>query len=230
MLDHMRFRLLALTTEVGRSPYRQILGTAAVGLVVLSSCSQGPAPVRPPSIDASAAGERAIEQYDADGDGLVSGAEMQSAPALKAALPRLDTNGDQAVSAEEVTARIEHWQATGMGLTSFGFTVTLDGRPLEGANVTLEPEPFLGDDIRTAVATTDMFGTGGPSVPKDQRPTAATPPGIALGLYKVKISKLVNGKETLPSRYNVQTTLGQEVAPDVPEIANRRVVYALSSK
>jgi hypothetical protein len=133
------------------------------------------------------------------------------------------------VSADEVSARIEAWQATGMGLTSFGLTVTLDGRPLEDATVTLEPEAFLGDDIRTAVGTTDMFGTAGPSVPKDQRPDAATPPGLALGLYQVKISKLVGGREIIPPRYNTQTTLGQEVAPDVPEIVNRRVVYALKT-
>jgi hypothetical protein len=195
-----------------------------------ASCDRGPAAVRPPSIDASAAGELAIDQYDSDGDGLVSGDELEGAPVLKAALPRLDTNADKAVSADEVTARIEHWQATGMGLTSFGFTVTLDGRPLEGATVTLEPEAFLGDDIRPAVATTDLFGTGGPSVPKDQRPTAETPPGVQLGLYRVKITKIVAGKETIPARYNAQTTLGQEVSPDVPEIANRRVVYALKSK
>jgi hypothetical protein len=202
---------------------------ATVGLLAITSCSQGPAPVRPPSIDASEAGETAIERYDTSGDGLISGDELESAPELKAALPRLDADEDQAVSAEEVSARIEHWQATGMGLTSFGFTVTLDGRPLDGATVTLEPAVFLGDDIRPAVATTDMFGTGGPSVPKDQRPTAATPPGVQLGFYRVKISKIVGGKETIPARYNLQTTLGQEVSPDVPEIANRRVVYALSS-
>jgi hypothetical protein len=199
-------------------------------LWTIASGSRGPAPVRPPAIDASEAGELAIEQYDVDGDGVISGEELEASPGLKAALPRLDANGDKAVSAEEVSARIEHWQATGMGLTSFGFTVTLDGRPLEGASVTLEPEAFLGDDIRSAVATTDMFGTGGPSVPKDQRPTAATPPGVQLGLYRVKISKVVGGKETIPARYNAQTTLSQEVSPDVPEIANRRVVYVLNSK
>jgi hypothetical protein len=34
----------------------------------------------------------------------------------------------------------------------------------------------------------------------------------------------------VPSRYNVETILGQEVAYDVAEIANNRVVYALRSK
>ena len=51
-----------------------------------------------------------------------------------------------------------------------------------------------------------------------------------LGFYKVKISKRVNGKETIPAKYNEATLLGQEVAPDVPKILNNRVVYALTTK
>jgi hypothetical protein len=34
----------------------------------------------------------------------------------------------------------------------------------------------------------------------------------------------------IPPQYNESTILGQEVAPDVPEIANRQVVYALKTK
>jgi hypothetical protein len=231
MLEHMPIHFAGHTARWWTALRESAsISLTAAALVMTASCAGGPAPVRPPAIDASEAGELAIDEYDTSGDGAVSGQELEAAPGLKAALSRLDTNGDKRVSAEEVTARIEHWQATGMGLTSFGFTVTLDGRPLEGASVTLEPEAFLGDDIRSAVATTDMFGTAGPSVPKEQRPTAATPPGVQLGLYRVKISKLVGGNETVPARYNTHTTLGQEVSPDVPEIANRRVVYALKSK
>ena len=99
-----------------------------------------------------------------------------------------------------------------------------------GASVTFEPEPFLGDEIQRAVAKTDMFGTGGPSIPKELRPDPTTPPGIQFGLYRVKVSKVVGGKELIPRRYNEETILGQEAAPDVSEIANRRVVFALTSK
>jgi hypothetical protein len=171
-----------------------------------------------------------MEQYDTDGDGRVAGDELANAPGLRAALSRMDKDNDNAITADEVTARIHQWQASPIGLTSFGFTLTMDGHPLDDATVTLVPEEFLGDDIKAAVATTDLFGTGGPSIPKADRPDPTTPPGVAIGLYKVKISKLIGGKETIPPQYNEQTTLGQEVAPDVPEIANRQVVYALKSK
>jgi hypothetical protein len=33
----------------------------------------------------------------------------------------------------------------------------------------------------------------------------------------------------IPAKNNEQTILGQEVAADVPEIANNRVVYALTT-
>lgn len=51
-----------------------------------------------------------------------------------------------------------------------------------------------------------------------------------LGLYRVKISKLVNGKEIVPPKYNEQTILGQELAGDVPGIASGGVAFALSTK
>ena len=196
----------------------------------LASCSFGPSRVTQPGINASSAGSQAVETYDKNSDGVISGGELEQAPALKAALKRLDTNSDKGVSADEITARIEKWQEMRTGLMGFGFTVTLDGRPLEGATVTFEPEPFLGDEIKLAMATTDMFGTGGPSIPKELRANPSTPPGIQIGLYRVKISKVVGGKELIPRKYNEDTTLGQEAAPDVGEILNRRVIFALSTK
>ena len=47
-----------------------------------------------------------MKQYDTNGNGNVAGAELNQAPSLRAALDKLDANGDQGVSAEEVTARI----------------------------------------------------------------------------------------------------------------------------
>ena len=37
------------------------------------------------------------------------------------------------------------------------------------------------------------------------------PPGVACGLYRVEISKLVDGKETIPAIYNTETILGKDV-------------------
>lgn len=205
-------------------------GCAIVTLASLSACNSSPSRVNQPYIDASAAGDAAMEQYDTNGDGVVKGAELEKAPGLNAALAKLDKNGDKGVSAEEVSERVAAWQKMGVGLMSFGFKVTMNGNPLPDATVTFEPESFLGSEIKSADGVTVITGGGSATIPKDQRPDATSPPGMQLGLYKVKISKLVNGKEMIPARYNESTILGQECASDVSDILNNRVAYELTSK
>lgn len=196
----------------------------------LGGCRQGPGVIRPPDVSASRAGKLAMEEYDANGDGFVDGEELEAAPGLKAALANLDQDGDGRVSADEVAQRVRSWQSTRTGLTSIGCLVELDGRPLVGAEVVFEPESFLGDEFHTAVGTTNRMGFASPLVPKENRPTPETPPGLPLGLYKVRISKVVNGAEQIPARYNTETTLGQQVAFDDPAMANNRVALRLTSK
>ncbi len=203
----------------------------SLALATLASCNSGPKRVNQPSISASGAGAAAMDEYDTNGDGVVAGDELEKAPGLKAMLATTDTNKDGGISADEISDRIQAWQALRVGLTTFGFVATLDGRPLEGATVTFEPESFLGDEVKPAVATTDMFGSGGPTIPKEQRYDPSTsPPGVHLGVYKVKFSKSENGKEIIPPKYNEQTTLGIEVSPDVRDILNRRVRFVLTTK
>ena len=96
--------------------------------------------------------------------------------------------------------------------------------------MTYEPEPFLGDEIKPAQGTTSPYGDGSATIAKEDRPDPTTPSGMQLGIYKVKISKKVGDKEMVPAKYNENTILGQEVAPNVRAIANNSVVYALTTK
>jgi hypothetical protein len=171
-----------------------------------------------------------MEDYDKDGDGFIAGSELEAAVGIKAAMATIDSDKDGKVTADEIANRIEAWQATRYGIMPLGITFTMDGRPLDGATVTFEPEPFLGDEIKAAVGETTLGGSAFPSVPADQRPTKDTPAGLALGLYRVRLSKKVNGQETIPARYNTQTTLGQEVSMDDPAIANQKLRFDLKSK
>jgi hypothetical protein len=215
--------------SLARSP-GLLLVLAALSILPVCACSSGTITVKQPNIDPSAAGKMAIEVYDKNGDGVISGDELDHAPALKAALGNLDTNGDKGVSASEVTARVNAWKAMKTGMTSARCHVTLDGEPLTGATVTFEPEAFLGDDIKAAIGTTNPFGDAAPSIPKEQRPSPKVPGGAQFGLYKVRISKIVDGKETIPGRYNTETTLGQEVSYDDPALRKLGLVFALTSK
>lgn len=200
-----------------------------LSLLACTSCSSGPSAVKPPSINASAAGSKAMELYDKNSDGKVSGPELEQAPSLKAALARIDKDGDKSITADEIAERIGVWKGTGTGLMTFACLVTLDGAPLLGATVTYVPDPCLGDAVKSASGITNASGKAAGGIAKEDLPDPTWPGGMQLGIYTVKISKPVNGKETIPAKYNEQTMLGQEVSPDVPEIGNQRVIYALSS-
>jgi hypothetical protein len=115
------------------------------------------------------------------------------------------------------------------GLASVRCNVTLDGLPLVGAKVVFEPEPFLGDEIKTAFGTTNHLGDAAPTVPPEDRPDPTFPGGVHFGLYRVRVSKEINGRESLPAQYNSQTTLGQEVSYDDPAMNSNSMAFALKS-
>jgi hypothetical protein len=198
-------------------------------LIVLAGCSSRRGRARAPSIDASHAGQQALEMYDKNHDGVISGDELDQAPSLKEALARLDSNGDKGVSADEIAARVKAWQATQIGIATIRCHVSMDGEPLAGGTVTFEPESFLGTEVKPAVGVMSAFGDASPAIPKELRSDPGEGGGAHLGLYKVRVSKIVNGKETIPSRYNTETILGQEVAYDDPAIQHMSVNFALKS-
>jgi hypothetical protein len=181
---------------------------AAVG------CSNSPARLVAPSID-SAAGETAVKQYDTNGDGGISAAELDKTPPLKSALARLDKNHDGKLTADEINGRIEQWKQTRVALTSVAPTVRLDGKLLADAQVILLPEQFLGEAVEQAVGKTNDRGIARPRISDQPEGT-----GVRLGFYRIQVSKTVNGKELLPARYNTQTEIGIEIATDVFETRN----------
>ena len=185
----------------------------AVGVLMDAGCSERPH-LYPPSINASAAGAKAMEMYDTDKDGTISGAELDKCPALKAALAQIDTNGEGTITAAKIAARIEQWQKKPIARMQLACVVLRNGNPLAGAEVKFVPEKFLGDDIKTASGVTNSSGRASLSVPttgpKDPR-------GVAFGLYRIEITK---PGDNIPAKYNTETTLGQEVALDSPSLKN----------
>ncbi len=204
-----------------------VVGLAAAPI---ASCSNAPGRVEAPSIDARGSANQALELYDADGDGFLAAEELDKVPGLKAALATLDTDHDGKVSAAEIADRIRSWQGSQIGIARVLCSVTMDGRPLADATVTFEPETFLGSEIQAGSGPTDTIGAAYPRIPKDKRPTPDTPPGLQLGFYRVKVSKLVNGKESIPAIYNEHTTLGQQIAPDDPALIKQKIEFKLKSQ
>lgn len=206
--------------------------TGALGaslLAALAGCSSGPGRVTQANISASGAASAAMTEYDKDGDGFIAGAELDAAASLKAAMATLDLDKDGKVSADEIQKRIEAWQATGVGVTQVSVRVTMDGKPLPGATVTLEPEAFLGDGVKTATGVTNAFGVTEPSIAKADRPNPDWPPGLQYGFFKIRVTNPAGGA-ALPSKYNTDTTLGHQIARDDPQVMSQMVKVELTGK
>ena len=186
-----------------------VVAAACSAMLISCGCRRGS---EPPKIIPLVAGKAAIKQYDANKAGTNSADELKKNPALKAEFKKV---GSDNVAAEKIAARIQSWLDSPEGVKSVHCAVRLNGRPLAGATVTFIPEEFLGVKLPTASATTDPRG-------KAVMSAAGSPPErlgvIFCGFYRVEISKKEGGAETIPAKYNTQTTLGQEVAQDADGI------------
>jgi len=175
--------------------------------------SKTPDRVPAPEIDAAAVAAKAIALYDKNGDGAISGDELDKCPALKASLKRY-SNGDGKVTAETIAARMDKIKESKVGIMTLIAKVTLDGAKVDGATVLLEPEPFFGGSILPASGKTNSEGSASLAIDPEDR----FKKGVNPGLYKVRITKQVGGQESIPARYNKDTELGVEVAQDNMEI------------
>jgi hypothetical protein len=92
-----------------------------------------------------------------------------------------------------------------VGRMAAGCRVMHNGKPLEGAEVKFVPEKFLGENIPTGAGTTNENGYVAVSLPGEAR-------GVPPGFYRVEITK---PGLSVPVKYNTDTVLGQEVAPDL---------------
>jgi hypothetical protein len=184
----------------------------SAGLLWIGGCLGGPASVNVPAISPQEAGQQAVAEYDANGDGVLDLPELRRCPALEQAAKDIDKNGDKKLTADEIADRLEEFRSSGIGIIGLPCRVLLDNKPLEGATVTLRPEKFMGPAIKPASGVSDEMGhvllkIDGESIP-----------GTQWGYFKVEVSKKdASGSEKLPMRYNSATTLGREVRPGTKE-------------
>ncbi len=176
-----------------------LLGLGGCGSAVLP-------PVLPDTPDPSAP-NRAMDMYDTNKDGFLDAKELEKAPGLKAALDRLDTSHRGKISSDEIAARIKFWADSKVGRMPVSCRVLHNGEPLAGAKVVFAPEKFLGDGLQSGSGTTDRQGIAWISSPYAADPSVK---GLSPGFYRIQITK---DGERVPARFNVETTLGAEVAP-----------------
>lgn len=189
-----------------------VLWVLLIGLAVsVAGCSRAPEGLSTPGVDAESAAARAIELYDANGDGLLSGDELAKCQPLAASLANFDANGDGQLAAEELTNRLAQLAGPTSAYVSAACTVTLDGRPLAGATVKLRPLDAFEGELHPAEGTTNESGVATVGIASNLLPNnLAQTPLVFPGLYHVEIT---HPDIQLPERYNTATELGCEVNP-----------------
>lgn len=178
-------------------------------LWTLLGCSGRPGRIAPPKVDPEEIAGAALEFYDQDSDGTLNADELKACPPLVDALPVYDTSKDGMLSKAELTAGIGSWARRGIGAMVVPFSVRLDGRPLAGAEVKLNPAPFLLDLVQPASGVADHNGAGSLKMSDENRPSNAPArlPVMQPGLYLVEIT---HPSIEIPAEYNIETTLGLE--------------------
>jgi hypothetical protein len=215
-------------------PFQFVCGLAGLAALAVAGCQQKV--VRPMDV-ASDAGAKAVAKYDANKDGVLSYQELAKAPGLRAGVatikklvkyrgPRPAESELQRakIGAAEIDARIAEWKKRGTGRISITCRVLRKGTShgIEGAEVKFVPEDFLGPSLTVGSGTTDAQGYAKISQPSRGKDDPSA--GMCPGFYRVEITK---GNE-IPTKYNKETVLGQEVAWDAVGIQTSNVVFELS--
>ena len=189
-------------------------GLAVLGMVSFAAyvgCDHQPPRVHAPPISASGAAQKAMDLFDTNKDGKISGAELDKAPGLKASLKVMGTDANKGITYDMIAARVQKWKDSLIGRQSVSCMVTRNGAPLVDATVKFVPEKFLSEYLTvTPVGKTNQSGMAMISLPTTPGPDG-DPPGIGPGIYRVEITK---DGENIPAQYNTATTLGQEVSLD----------------
>lgn len=182
-----------------------------LGFLLLAGCSSNIS-IPQPSWSPAAVAAQAMNMGDTNKNGTLEAQELAQFPSLTAALTRMDTNQDQAITVAELTSRLESYVSDAAS-SQVSFAFMLNGQPLEGAQVELVPEPFFADGLKRISGTTGNFGSFQPT----QEGLSA--PGVYHGLYRLEVSlKDAAGNEQLPARYNTASTMGVEIAVDNPAL------------
>jgi hypothetical protein len=199
-------RLMARTSNLVLPPAAAI--AAAALIVGITGCGRQKSRIRVPNFSPSTAARLAFSTLDTNIDGKLSGDELRVAPGIASARQSIDVNRDGAIDEQELTQRLQYYLDSGIGVQSLTCIVKSNGQSLPGATVDFEPSEFFEGALSPARASTARDGSGAVML------TDGTLPGIAPGIYKVRVSKKRGDRELLPSKYNLTTILGFEVSPD----------------
>jgi hypothetical protein len=198
-------------------------GAVSLIFFVLVGCSHTPTGFEAPDVNTESAAVQAIELYDRNGDKSLDKKELTKCPGILSKIDFYDQNANGSVEQGEIAQRLSDLLKYGTGGTGLTARVSLNGNPLRGATVVLEPEPYLGDEVQTAQGTTNGSGSAALGIPPEYVPEHLRRlKSVHYGTFKVRIT---HPTIPIPAKYNTQTELGYET-----ESGNPYVRFALTSK
>jgi hypothetical protein len=181
---------------------------AVLCAICLAGCSTGPSRIVPPNIDPETASAAALELYDTDHDQAINKVEAVGCPGVKFQFKAYDQSGDGLITVDEFAERIRALRKHRVGLTRLQCEVQLNGRPLQDAVVLMEPESYLGSEIKAATGATNSRGIALMSISQEELPSSQQGlRAVHYGTYKVRIT---HPTLELPAKYNLATELGYE--------------------
>jgi hypothetical protein len=186
-------------------------------------CSRTPDRFEAPEVNTESAAIGAIAQYDGNGDKSLSMEELAKCPGILSKITLYDKNADKTIDQQEIADRLADLLKYGTGGTALTAVVSLNGKPLRGAAVVLEPESYLGAEVQTAEGTTNGAGSAALGIPPEYVPEhLRRKKMVHFGTFKVRIT---HPSVPIPAKYNSDTELGYETEP-----GNPYVQFALTSK
>lgn len=192
---------------------RAVAVATVLAAVSLPGCTGRPARVPLADIDYDASARAAIATYDANGDDSLGRVELIGCPALVAAFDHIDSDGDAQLGGGEIADYLRRLQEGGVAMVSWTLRIMVDGKPVEGAHVSLEPADFLHPGMLPAEGVTDKQGLVTLAVAEEHRP-APHARVLHCGLYNAHVSPPRGKTKDVSAADTGQQAFGVEVRPE----------------
>lgn len=180
-----------------------------LSVLFFAGCSGALPAVKPPSVDASAAADGAIAEFDSNGDGAIS--KDEACTGMSNVWERYDQDEDGQATVDELKTRFQRWTGGDTGMMNLRAEVKYRGQLLDGATIVMTPYEFLGENVLPSDGKTDSYGYAFMAISKDLLPKSQQGThGMQVGLYKVSIT---HPDRKLPAKYNDQTELSVDLSP-----------------
>ena len=157
--------------------------------------------LKAPSYDTQAIANAAMKQYDLNGDGQISGDELDKAPSIKYAFPNMTS-----VTLTEIANRVRIWKESRIGLQIASVKFVKDGKPVDGAEATVSSEDFMGGKKIQFSDTTNVSGVITLTAPNEDNL-----PGVPCGFYKIEV-------KYKDKTYNLGIEVGENTGGDAPTL------------